>query len=186
VEAFTDAMGGFHRKAAELEARLTEDHKAADAACKELRTWFGEDAKTAPEQLFSTVHDFVLVLEKAHKYNVECDEKEKKKAQMAEAAKQRAADGKGKPEGGESGRSSLETRPARPGMPALPGLGGGQFGANDELASKLAKRAQRANLVDNVEKEMATGRLLKQRRQESFERRGRKPTEQTGQRTERL
>ena len=55
------------------------------------------------------------------------------------------------------------------GVPPRPGFGGL---ANDELAAKLAKRANRANLVDGVTEGMASGKIIAERRQNSFARRG--------------
>ena len=48
--------------------------------------WFGEDmAKTEPEDVFSTLHNFVLTFQKAHKYNREQELRKKKQEQMAKA-----------------------------------------------------------------------------------------------------
>jgi len=152
VEAFTSSMGAFLQAARGPAESLSESYQQTDQACKSLREWFGEDPKSPPEHIFGALHNFTLVLEKAHKYNVECDERERKKAQMADAAAKR--------------RASLKDINAG-GVQKGPPLG---FAPNEELAAKLAKRS---NLVDNVEIGMANGRLLKQRRQQSFERRKR-------------
>ena len=48
------------------------------------RERFGEDAKTQPEDIFSLLHNFILSLEKAHKYNVERDAEKAKKKRLEE------------------------------------------------------------------------------------------------------
>lgn len=41
--------------------------------------------------LLSQLHNFTLTLQKGHRYNLDCDEKEAKKARQEEAAKKRGA-----------------------------------------------------------------------------------------------
>ncbi len=137
--------------------------------------------KAEPERIFGSLHTFALSLEKAHEFNVEFAEREAKKARMAVAAKLREVEmeqrraGAGAPAGkpgaggAPPGRGALSgLRP--PGAPVGPPLGFGGA-AKDELAAKLANRANRGNLVDGVAEGMASGSLLLQRRQESFARR---------------
>ena len=83
-----------------------------------------------------SLHNFSLELEKAHRYNLESDERERKKAQ----------------------RTSTNTGARPKGAMAAQPMGAM---VNAELAAKLAKR----NLVDNVEAQMERGTLLKERRQ---------------------
>ena len=68
--------------------------RAGKGAIVKLKGWFGEDAKTEPEDIFGMLHNFVITFEKAHKYNHAEAEKAKKKAQM-EAAKAARGGGKG-------------------------------------------------------------------------------------------
>jgi len=108
-------------------------------------------------------------------------EAERKRSLMASTKSLRAPDGAPPPAEGEEGSAAARglgggrPRPPMPGVP-MPGMGGPGMGARgmlkapgmeDELVAKLAKRAQRANLVDNVAEGMASGRLLQRRRQES-------------------
>ena len=158
VAAFTSSMGRFQTAAKEKEMALTEMKTKTDANLKELKKWFGEPEKTEPEEVFSTLHNFVLMFEKARKYNKEMDALEKKQ-KMRDAAK--AAGGvaafAGAADGG-GGRLKVN----RPG-PA-------QMGVNSELAAALGKRNK--NLVDGAVDGMANGTLLNARRQASFSRRG--------------
>lgn len=85
VEAFTSSMGAFASGAAKNIEKLSGEHADAEEACKTLKGWFGEDAKTEPEDLFSTLHNFALTFQKAHKYNREQVLKEEKMARMAAA-----------------------------------------------------------------------------------------------------
>ena len=150
VAAFTSSMGRFQTSAKEKEMALTEMKTKTDANLKELKKWFGEPEKTEPEEVFSTLHNFVLMFEKARKYNKEMDALEKKQ-KMRDAAK--AAGGvaafAGAADGG-GGRLKVN----RPG-PA-------QMGVNSELAAALGKRNK--NLVDGAVDGMANGTLLNARR----------------------
>ena len=65
VAAFTSSMGRFQTSAKEKEMALTEMKTKTDANLKELKKWFGEPEKTEPEEVFSTLHNFVLAFEKA-------------------------------------------------------------------------------------------------------------------------
>mmetsp|Transcript_71482 Transcript_71482/g.98994 ORF Transcript_71482/g.98994 Transcript_71482/m.98994 type:complete len:576 (-) Transcript_71482:409-2136(-) len=194
IPAFKESLGAFHERASAAADELSKAHTAADEACTSLAAWLAEDVKggkAEPERIFSALHTFAMALEKAHLYNVECEEREAKKQRMAAAAKQReeemskrrAAGGPETPRGGpetpRGGPATPRTGPKPPpgamslsigaGVPPRPGFGGL---ANDELAAKLAKRANRANLVDGVTEGMASGKIIAERRQNSFARRG--------------
>ena len=88
-EKFTATMGAFHSKAKSEFEKMNEERKAADDEATKMIKWLGEDAKTQPEDLFSQLHNFRLTLEKGHRYNLDCDEKEAKKARQEEAARKR-------------------------------------------------------------------------------------------------
>jgi len=152
-EAFTASLGGFHSAASSQASQLAARHKEVDEACSSLNAWFGENKDAPPEQIFSTLHNFTLMLEKAHRYNLECDEKERRKNQPGV---RRVSVSAPRPPGGAPAAAALNA------------------GVGAELAAKLAKRNQnRGNLVDNVEAGMENGTLLRQRRQESFAKRNR-------------
>ena len=110
----------------------------------------------------------MLTLEKAHKYNLECDEREAKQRRQEAAAAQRAHGRK---------TSMLKQPSAAPGGMRMPGMGGkAGIGVDSELAAKLAKRNQgRTNLVDGVAEGMANGIRVREgtrpRKEKSFERR---------------
>lgn len=166
VEAFKAAMGTFY-ESANKEAQLAKAaREKADASCVDVTKWLGEDSKTKPEDIFSTLHNFMLTLHKAHKYNVECADRDRKKKQALDAASTRKAS------------VPAKSGPAKAGVPALPRArpvpGGGSGSVIDnELAAKLARRNQR-NLVDGVAEGMANGTLMSERRQQSFARHGKK------------
>ena len=94
IEEFTSSMGKFHEMANKKVEGLSKVHEETNEAIVKLKGWFGEDAKTEPEDIFGMLHNFVITLEKAHKYNHAEAEKAKKKAQM-EAAKAARGGGKG-------------------------------------------------------------------------------------------
>ena len=71
-ESFTASMGAFHVKAKATLEKMTKLKEETDKAANELLKWFGEDAKVQPEELFSTLNNFMLTLEKGHRYNLEC------------------------------------------------------------------------------------------------------------------
>ena len=85
IEAFSTSMGAFATQASERLSKVKEQHTKADEGCKALKAWFGEDAKTEPEELFSTLNNFVLTFQKAHKYNKDRVEKKERDARMAAA-----------------------------------------------------------------------------------------------------
>ena len=101
--------------------------------------WLGEDAKVQPEETFSSLHNFILTLQKAHKYNIECDERDAKRARQ-EADKSRR------------GKAAGSVSAAPGGAPIKK-----EIGVSSELAAKLANRNQRTNLVDDVTSGMANG-----------------------------
>ena len=84
----------------------------------------------------------MLSLDKAHRYNTECDERDAKKARQEEAARNR---------GGAKGVAKLGTLPG-----AAHAVKAG-VGVSAELAAQLAKRNNRTDLVDGVQKGMANG-----------------------------
>ena len=69
-------------------------HESTAEAITALKAWYGEDAKTEPEDIFGILHNFVITFEKAHKYNHAEAEKKKKKEKM-DAAKAARGAGKG-------------------------------------------------------------------------------------------
>lgn len=187
VESFKRLLGAFYEGAARAAEKLHAAHGAADGACVELAGWLAEETKGGrpdPERCFSALHTFAMALEKAHAYNIECDEKELRKERMAAAAKlreegierRRAASpvgvagpsGAGGSKAGEGAvRKPLAGSPLADSSAARFGSGG----LSAELTAKLAMRANRANLVDDVAEGMASGQLFLQRRQDSFARR---------------
>ena len=44
---------------------MQAEHTKADEGCGALKAWFGEEAKAEPEQLFSTLHNFILAFQQA-------------------------------------------------------------------------------------------------------------------------
>ena len=86
IEAFTKSMGAFAQGSATQMEELVAQQAEADETCKELKKLFGEDEKkTEPEDIFSTLHNFVLTFQKAHKYNKDLVEKKERDARMAAA-----------------------------------------------------------------------------------------------------
>jgi hypothetical protein len=128
VPAFKVALGAFHDQASTAAQELRDSHAAADAACIDLAGWLAEEVqggKAEPERIFAALHDFAVTLEKAHLYNVECEEREAKKVRMAAAAKVREEEMSkrkaGSPVGSPSGISSgFSAGNGRPGGAASP------------------------------------------------------------------
>ena len=142
--SFTQSMGAFHKRAKTELEQITAAKEKADKAVTDLIKWMGEDAKTQPEEIFSALNNFTLTLEKGHRYNLDCDEKEAKKARMEAAA---ALKKTGKSMAGGIGGGS--------GGPPKAG-----FGVDGELAKKMAARNKeggRTNLVDGAANDMANG-----------------------------
>lgn len=157
-ESFTASMGAFHQHAkADYEA-ITKMKKACDVEVEKLVKWFGEDAKVQAEEIFSAINNFSLTLEKGHRYNLDCDEKEAKKAKQEAHKKkmeqERAArrntinQGGGPPGGGGGGGDDagfkLKRRIPEPRPAGEEGGGGGGMPKADELQAFLAKRANKA------------------------------------------
>jgi len=154
-EKFTATMGAFHSKAKSEFEKMNEERKTADDEATKMIKWLGEDAKTQPEDLFSQLHNFRLTLEKGHRYNLDCDEKEAKKARQEEAARKRQeelekskaaratsskpAEGSSKLTGGSAPPRPLGKTPPPP-PPTGSVAGGGDV--SNELAAKLARRNQ--------------------------------------------
>jgi len=89
VADFKVGMGAFHDKASKKLKALMDTKEIADKQFAELVSWFGEDPKMQPEELFGMVHNFALTLDKAHKYNQEREEEEARKLRNEEAAQKR-------------------------------------------------------------------------------------------------
>lgn len=174
-ERFTTSMGAFHEMACAKTTKLSALRTETETACTDMLRWLGEDAKAQPEDAFSSLHNFLLSLEKAHRYNAECDAKDAKKSAR------NAAQSIGAPGGS---RASVETQVAAAAVPAPlskalskpkgvafskggpPQPPAAGMGVSSELAAKLAaKRSQAAeggggqggDLVDGVAKGMANG-----------------------------
>ena len=136
--SFTQSMGAFHTDAQRKIEAAQKAKEGADKAVADMIKWMGEDAKTQPEELFSSLNNFTLTLEKGHRFNLDCDEKERKKARMDAAAAQK------KGGGGAANRGSVH-----PGGAPKAGVG-----VDSELAAKIGKRN---NLVDGARDNMANG-----------------------------
>ena len=175
-EAFVRELGSFHSTAkAEFEA-ISKAKATADEAATAMLKWLGEDAKVQPEEVFSTLHNFSLTIEKGHRYNVDMEEKEAKKKRMEAAAEKRAeemasnrkrggsvavASGDAPATGRNFGAPARNRASTEAGGRKPPGPMGMGIGVDNELAAKLAKRAAqpaaRVDLVDGVAKGMANG-----------------------------
>ena len=94
ITEFTDSMGLFQAEASSKVEALAAVHAETQAAINELKTYYAEDAKTEPEDVFGILHNFAITFEKAHKYNKAEIEKQKKQEKMAAAKAARGA-GKG-------------------------------------------------------------------------------------------
>ena len=96
----------------------------------------------AEEEIFSSLNNFTLTLEKGHRFNLDCDDKERKKARQDAAAAAAAAQRKG-------GGAAANRGSVHPGGAPKAGVG-----VDSELAAKIGKRN---NLVDGARDNMANG-----------------------------
>ena len=113
IEEFTSSMGKFHGAASVKAEKLGETHAETDKALTELKAYFGEDPKTEPEELFGLLHNFIVMFEKAHKYNKTELEKKKKMEKMEAAKAAKKAAGKGVGEGQRKGLVDAVDGPRR-------------------------------------------------------------------------
>jgi diaphanous 1 len=135
--SFTASMGAFHVTAKEEHQTMAGMKEKADGEVTAMIKWLGEEAKVQPEEVFSNLHNFLLALEKGHRYNLDCEEKEAKRLRQEEAQKKRAD------------QSAARASTASGG--GGPGGKGKQLGVNSELAGKLAGRNQAGGgLIDNA------------------------------------
>jgi len=82
--AFAASMKPFHETASAQLTKKLEERDHVTSTWLDLLGWLGEEKKLQPEELFGSLHNFVLMLEKAHKYNMDYDENLVKKARMEE------------------------------------------------------------------------------------------------------
>lgn len=102
-----------------IDTKLT----AVQKAFVELVTFFGEEAKTTPEEFFSIITRFTVLLDNVHKDAANEKEKAEREAKRAAQAAQRAAEkGASKPLPGTPPRThNLPPTPLSPQLEAAPG-----------------------------------------------------------------
>ena len=156
-DAFKASMGTFHSSAkVKVEASVALKIKTNEA-CTSMLKWFGEDVKTQPEEVFSALHNFLLTLEKGHRYNIECDEKvakakrqEETRLAMQQRNRDRSISGSSKAPSLRPGGGGASDAP-KLGVPSWqkpkgvdntsgPGPKPAGIGVDAELAAKLARR----------------------------------------------
>ena len=156
---FAESLGAFYTQASKQVSALVSKKDAADDACARIIAWFGEDKKANPEEVFSTLHNFMLSLEKARRYNVDCDEQELRRLKKEKELKlrtekaasgEKAAQGekvasRGKAAFGAESTQEKKLAKWRGGIGGtISGMRSGSMlpgGASDsELAAKLARR----------------------------------------------